>query len=108
MNIITGLPSLLLSLFLLSHSYATQPVFELLYTFGSLSLVLGITNALPIPALDGSYPLLYLLELGLSKRRALQIIQYLVSRGMLFVMTLNIILLPMLYELMTNKQAFGL
>ena len=108
MNILTGLPPLLFSLFLL-HSYATQPslfislgrFIEPLYMFGSLSLILGLTNALPVPALDGSYPLLYLLELGLGKRRALAVIQYLVSRGMLFVMTLNIISLPLLYEVIT-------
>ena len=109
MNILTGLPSLLFSLFLL-HSYATHPVLfvslgrliEPLYMFGSLSLILGITNALPIPALDGSYPLLYLLEFGLGKRRALVIIQYLVTRGMLFIMILNIISLPLLWELITK------
>ena len=39
------------------------------YIFGFINLVLGISNALPIPALDGSYPLLFLLEFKMGKKK---------------------------------------
>jgi len=42
---------------------------EIFYIFGFINLVLGITNLIPIPCFDGSYPLLFLLEYKIGKKK---------------------------------------
>jgi membrane-associated protease RseP (regulator of RpoE activity) len=60
---------------------------------------LGISNLLPIPALDGSYPVLFLMEKIIPKKYSLQLIRYLVGWGFIILMTLNILCIPYLIYL---------
>lgn len=58
-NILLGILAILLSY---KQYYA-------LFYFGFLSIMLGLSNLLPIPALDGSYPFVFLLEKFFPKRK---------------------------------------
>lgn len=69
----------------------------LMYVFGSISIILAITNALPIPALDGSYPFLILLEKIMEKQKAYKIIERICKIGFIIIMTLNIICIPFIF-----------
>jgi membrane-associated protease RseP (regulator of RpoE activity) len=64
--------------------------------FGIISTMLGITNLLPIPALDGSYPYLFLLEKIIPKKYALQLTKFLITWGFNLIMLLNILSIPWL------------
>ena len=55
MNLWSGLVSY--CLFLLTHN-------NIFILFAFYSIVIGLSNALPIPALDGSYPIMFLFEIG--------------------------------------------
>lgn len=70
-----------------------------LFYFGWINMILGITNLIPFPALDGSYPILFLLEKIIPKKYALQLIKFLVTWGFTFLMILNIIFIPYLIKL---------
>ncbi len=70
-----------------------------LFYFGLISIALGVSNLLPIPALDGSYPILFLLEKIIPKKYALQLIRFLVTWGFILLMTLNIFCIPYLIKL---------
>jgi membrane-associated protease RseP (regulator of RpoE activity) len=89
-NIITGLIAYFVGLKILNFN---------LFYFGMLSILLGISNLLPIPALDGSFPILFLLEKIIPKKYALQLIRFLVHWGFIVLMTLNIACLPYLIYL---------
>lgn len=67
-----------------------------LFYFAFVSVGLGITNLLPIPALDGSYPFLFLIEKIIPKKYALQLIRFLVTWGFIILMTLNVLCIPWL------------
>ena len=71
-NIITGLVAL----------YFIKPLF----LFGYLSIVLGLTNLIPFPALDGSYPFLFLLEKVFGKEKGLKVISKITKYGFRFLM----------------------
>jgi len=73
-----------------------------LYYFGWISTVLGITNLLPIPALDGSYPFLFLLEKIIPKKYALQLTRFLAMWGFIIIMILNIACIPYLIKLIAK------
>lgn len=90
-NIISGLISCYISL----HWVYNYGVFY----FGFLSVALGITNLIPFPALDGSYPILFLLEKIIPKKYTLQLIRFLVSWGFTLIMILNVICIPYLIKL---------
>jgi len=60
------------------------------YNFGYLSIVLGLSNLIPFPALDGSYPLLFLLEKKFGKKDGIILMQRAVNAGMFFINLLNI------------------
>lgn len=92
-NIITGLIAYYLGIKLQNYN---------LFYFGWISIILGITNLLPIPALDGSYPYLFLLEKIIPKKYALQLTRFLVHWGFIILMTLNILCLPYLFKLFIN------
>lgn len=89
-NIIIGLPFCFLGL--------KFQIYQLFY-FGWISTVLGITNLLPFPALDGSLPVLFLLEKIIPKKYALKLIKFLVIWGFVILMILNIAFLPYFIKL---------
>ena len=78
-NIITGLMAL----------YLTKS----LHLFGYLSIWLGLTNLLPIPALDGSYPFLLLLEKKFGKEKGLRIARRIIRYSFAFLMILQVYIL---------------
>lgn len=82
-NIITGLIALVLYNFYFDI-YA-------LYLFGYLSILLGITNLIPFPALDGSYPFLVLLEKKMGKKEGYKLMGKIVGVGFNILMILNIV-----------------
>lgn len=86
-NIITGFLAYWLGLHFRSYN---------LFYFGIISIALGISNLLPFPALDGSYPFLFLIEKIIPKKYALELTRFLVTWGFIILMTLNIICLPYL------------
>ena len=84
-NIITGLIALYFGLKFNIYG---------LYLFGWISSSLGIINLLPIPALDGSYPILFLIEKIIPKKYALKLIRFLVKWGFILLNIINIICIP--------------
>jgi len=72
---------------------------DFLYYFGAISFALGITNALPIPALDGSYPILVWLEKIYGKKKGYAKMNRICSIGFMILMLLNILCLPYLFYL---------
>lgn len=92
-NILIGLICLLIGLKLLN--------FKIWY-FGYISFILGITNALPIPALDGSYPILVWLEKLKGKEKGYALMNKMCRWGFIILMALNIACLPYLYYLIKS------
>lgn len=86
-NIMTGL---------IAYYFGIKLLNENLFYFGTISTILGITNLLPIPALDGSYPILFLLEKIIPKKYSLQLIRWLVGWGFIILTILNIACIPWL------------
>jgi len=62
--------------------------------FGYLSFLLGITNAIPFPALDGSYPILVWLEKFMGKEKGYQIMGLICRIGFAILMALQIACIP--------------
>ena len=97
-NIVLGIIAIYLSIKLKIYGF---------FYFGYISFLLGITNALPIPALDGSYPFLILLEKFIPKEKALKILNKIMRISLIILTILNIICLPWFflygYKLM-NEQ----
>lgn len=79
-NVVTG-----------SIAYYFGEVFycQWLFSFGYYSLVIGLSNLLPIPALDGSYPFFILLEKKMGKTQAYAYIAQLFKRWFRYLMILN-------------------
>ena len=90
-NIVTGYIALLLG----RHFH----IYFLRY-FGILSIIIGVTNALPIPALDGSYPFLLAIEKIIPKKYALKLMRTLCKWGFIILMILNIASIPWLIYLL--------
>lgn len=97
-NIITGLLALALCELIIANINViqflgknTMPIFNFLWMFGYLSIALAISNALPIPALDGIYPFLVLLEKKYGKRRGYEIMAKVNKMGFIGIMILNIL-----------------
>lgn len=86
-NITTGL---------IAYYYGLKLFNENLFYFGSISTILGITNLLPIPALDGSYAFLFLMEKIIPKKYSLQLIRWLAHWGFIILTALNIACIPWL------------
>lgn len=86
-NILLGILAMILGIYLDN--------FNLLYA-GTISLALGITNIIPFPALDGSYPFLVLLEKPFGKKRGYAIMNKICTWGFIILMALNIACLPLL------------
>jgi membrane-associated protease RseP (regulator of RpoE activity) len=88
-NIIIGLITLIIGIHYLNYNS---------YYFGFLNLILGITNLLPIPALDGSYPWLVWLEKFMGKKRGYALMSKICKWGFFILMILNILCIPYLLE----------
>jgi membrane-associated protease RseP (regulator of RpoE activity) len=65
-----------------------------LFQFSLLSIVLGITNLIPIPALDGSYPFLVLLENKYGKKKGYALMKKINTICFKILMILNILCIP--------------
>lgn len=90
MNVLTGLPA-----FMLGHHFHIL----WLYAFGWYSLAIGLSNALPIPALDGSYPIWFLLEPFLGKQKTYAVMKKVFSISFQIIMVLNVLSIPYLIYL---------
>jgi membrane-associated protease RseP (regulator of RpoE activity) len=74
----------------------------LLIFMGFFSLLLGISNLIPFPALDGSYPILVWLEKIYGKKKGYKIMNKLVTKGYSILTELNkisIIVLVVLFRI---------
>ncbi len=80
----------------IAYYYGIQIPNYNLYYFGMISMILGLMNLLPVPALDGGFPFLFLLEKVIPKKYALQLIRFLVKWGFRFLTLVNILCLPWL------------
>lgn len=65
-----------------------------LYLFGFYSILIGLSNLLPIPALDGSYPIMFLFEKKIGKKKLYPIVRSIFSKWFKWLMILNILTLP--------------
>lgn len=74
------------------------------FMFGFYSLMIGLSNALPIPALDGSYPIAFLFEKKFGKRKCYEKIQSLFGKWFRWIMILNILSLPYLVWIIYKGQ----
>jgi len=90
-NIILGIICYIIGLKILNFN---------LFYFGAISLGLGITNLLPFPALDGSYPILVWLEKYYGKEKGYTIMNKICRIGFIILMTVNIFYLPYLFYLL--------
>lgn len=94
-NIVTGLISVFLGA--LINNY------DLMY-FGILSALLGATNLIPFPALDGSYIVLVWLEKLYGKRKGYDLMNKLCQFGFKVLIILNILSVPLIIYLMFFKK----
>jgi len=65
------------------------------FGFGYYSIWIGLTNALPIPALDGSYPWFFLLEKKLGKKKTYLLMQKIFSAFFKWLMIINYLCIPL-------------
>jgi len=65
-----------------------------LYYIGFFNILAGIGNLMPYPGLDGSYPILLLLEKTMQKEKAIPILNKIIKWSVRIIMFLNIIFLP--------------
>lgn len=73
--------------------FTLNPVFIM---FGLYSLMIGLSNALPIPALDGSYPIAFLFEKKLGKKKFYSVVSSIFQKWFFWIMILNVASLPYL------------
>jgi len=77
--------------FLIGHKLG---IYNLLY-FGWLSFILGITNLIPFPALDGSYLIYYpLIIKKFGKKEGIKIIKFIVKLSLKIIIIINLLSLP--------------
>lgn len=86
-NLISGGLSLLLGWLFLN---------KFLFIFGLYSILIGLTNLLPFPSLDGSYPFFFLLEKKLGKKKTYEVMQKIFRVCFAFIMLLNILSIPLM------------
>jgi membrane-associated protease RseP (regulator of RpoE activity) len=93
-NIVLG--GISLGILILYKEYLPLVIRQFLGWFGYIGICLGIGNALPIPALDGSYPILIGLEKIYGKEKGYKLIRIIMRVGFIVLMTAQIALLPYL------------
>jgi len=84
-NIILGLILYYISLKINNYS---------LWYIGVLNITAGISNLIPVPGLDGSYPILVLLEKLIGKKRSIPILKKIITFFTWLFTVLTIIVLP--------------
>lgn len=84
-NIILGILLICLGKIILNY---------ILYYIGFFNILAGIGNLLPLPGLDGSYPILVLLEKIIPKEKAIPILNKIIKWFVRIFMFLNIVFLP--------------
>jgi len=72
--------------------------------FGLYSLLIGLSNAIPIPALDGSYPIAFLFEKKLGKKKCYEKVKAIFGVWFKWIMILNILSIPYLGWLLITKK----
>jgi Zn-dependent protease len=87
-NIVMGL--VIMTLAKLTHNFHLD-------FLGMISVVLGITNLIPFPCLDGSYPLLALLEKIYDKKKGYMLMDKICRYGFIILMTLNVLSIPFIF-----------
>lgn len=90
MNLISGIPAMIIG---------TKLGILPLFAFGYYSVIIGLSNGLPIPALDGSYPFWFLLEFFIGKEKAYKLIKKVFGVSFVIIMILNIISIPWIIQL---------
>jgi membrane-associated protease RseP (regulator of RpoE activity) len=58
--------------------------------------MIGLSNLLPIPALDGGYPIAFLFEKKLGKKKFYSVISSIFQKWFFWLMVLNVVSLPYL------------
>jgi membrane-associated protease RseP (regulator of RpoE activity) len=77
---------------------------EILFIFGCYSIIIGLSNLLPIPALDGSYPIAFLFEKKYGKRKCYEKISSIFSKWFIFLIVLNLASIPiLLWQIYTGQ-----
>jgi len=71
-----------------------------IFYFGAIGLSLGVTNLLPVPCLDGSYPYLVWLEKFYGKEKGYKLMEKICRIGFIILMTINILYLPYVFYLL--------
>ncbi len=66
----------------------------ILFYFGFFSIISGVGNLLPIPGLDGCYPILFLLEKFINKEKLILSLNQIIKWAVRIILFLNILLLP--------------
>lgn len=95
LNVITGILAIIIGKLFFNYY---------LYIFGFYSIIVGLSNLIPVPALDGSYPIFFLLEYKLGKKRTYKLMTSLFSKFMKWIMILNLLSVPFLiYWLFTGQ-----
>ena len=94
-NVVTGF-----SACMIGHWFHNFPIFA----FGYYSILIGLSNGIPIPALDGSYPIIFLFEKLWGKEKTYRIWGNIVAEFFKWLMILNILSLPYLGYLLYTKK----
>ena len=95
MNVISGLISY--GLFLVTNN--------LIYLmFAYYSAIIGLSNLLPVPGLDGSYPIAFLFEKKWGKKKTYIILSAIFKKWMLWIMILNFMCIPYLIWMIISGQ----
>jgi membrane-associated protease RseP (regulator of RpoE activity) len=78
--------------------------FKSLIYFGYLSFLLGATNTIPFPALDGSYPILVWLEKFYGKEKGCKLMEKINRIGFIILMALQIACIPYIIYIVKNGE----
>jgi len=92
-NLVTGLIA-----FIIGRYFHIHP----LYVFGYYSILLGIGNLLPIPALDGFYPIGVWLEKFMGKERGYELLNKINRIGFIILMALQVACIPWIIYMIIN------
>jgi membrane-associated protease RseP (regulator of RpoE activity) len=82
--------------------FLTHQIGEYLFTFSIVSIVLGITNLFPIPALDGSYPIMVWFEKWYGKKKGYALMKKINTVSFTILMWLNVLCIPWIIYLWMN------
>lgn len=77
---------------------------KVFFIFGYYSLLIGLSNALPIPALDGSFWITFLFEKKFGKKKFYPIITSIFQKWFKWLMIINILTIPYLIYLVWSGK----